>query len=251
MKALFNISNDQISINKQLWFHFYPGILITLFYIVLSPLLINKGLPGLAILLIAEIVILAPTGLSHLLVKGRKINGKISFKNVIGYTQKLSLKQYLKWSSIGFGLCLLVYMPLYPLGIFIRENVFAWLPPWYFNPNYGTENLNLLAKVFLFGILVDGFVGPIVEELFFRGYLLPRMAYLKKWAPILNGALFGLYHFWQPHNYLSIIGVGIVLSWVTWKTKNVYVGIIVHCTLNIIGAIGGYLAVSSGEIIAR
>ncbi len=67
----------------------------------------------------------------------------------------------------------------------------------------------------------------------------------------MNGALFGLYHLWQPHNYLGIIGVGIALSWVVWKTKNVFIGIIVHCKLNVIGALGEYLAASGGEMIAR
>ena len=140
---------------------------------------------------------------------------------------------------------------MYPIGLFFRENVFFWLPEWYFNPGYGTSDMNLVANVFLVGILVDGLVGPIVEELFFRGYLLPRMAYLKKWAPVLNGVLFGLYHFWQPHNYFAIMGVGIVLSWIVWKTKNVYVGIIVHCTLNILGAIMAYFAASGGVMISR
>ena len=101
------------------------------------------------------------------------------------------------------------------------------------------------------GIFIDGIVGPVVEELFFRGYLLPRMAYLKKWAPFVNGTLFGLYHFWQPHNYLAIIGIGIILSYIVWRKKNVYLGIIIHCTLNILGAIGGYLAATGGQIIAR
>jgi membrane protease YdiL (CAAX protease family) len=251
MKTTFNIAHDQITLNKQLWFHFYPGLLITIFYILVSPLLIENGLPGLAVLLIAEVAVLAPTGLTHMLIKGKILNGSFSLKHVIAYTEKLTWKQYLKWSLIGFGLCLLVYLPFYPVGIYLREQVFNWLPEWYFNPSYGTENIDLVAKVFLVGILIDGLIGPIVEELFFRGYLLPRMAFLKKWAPVVNGTLFGLYHFWQPHNYLGIIGVGIVLSFVVWKTRNVYVGIIIHCTMNIIGAIGGYMAASGGVLIDR
>jgi membrane protease YdiL (CAAX protease family) len=105
--------------------------------------------------------------------------------------------------------------------------------------------------MFLAGIVIDGLIAPVIEELFFRGYLLPRMAYLKHWAPIVNGTLFGLYHLWQPHNLPAIIGVGIVLSYVVWRKQNVWLGVFIHCTLNIVGAISGYLAASGGYVIPR
>ena len=77
------------------------------------------------------------------------------------------------------------------------------------------------------------------------------MVSLKKWAPVVNGTLFGLYHFWQPHNLLAISIVGIIISAVVWKKRNVYLGIFIHCTLNILGAISGYLAVTGGHMIVR
>jgi membrane protease YdiL (CAAX protease family) len=67
----------------------------------------------------------------------------------------------------------------------------------------------------------------------------------------VNGSLFGLYHFWQPHNLPALIGLGIVFSYAVWKTRNVYVGIAIHCTLNMVGALGGYLAAMNGTIIGR
>ncbi len=251
MDTKFDIKEDQLTFNTQLLYHFYPGLLITLFYLLVSPLIIDQGFPGLAVLLLAEVMILAPVGLTHLYAKGRNLNGITTLHHVIAYQSKLTFKKYLKWFLIGFGLCILVYFPLYPIGLFLRSSVFSWLPEWYFNPTYGTTDMQLISRIFLLGIFIDGLIGPIVEELFFRGYLLPRMEYLKKWAPVVNGVLFGLYHFWQPHNYLGIIGVGIVLSFVVWKTKNVYLGIIIHCTLNIIGAVMGYMAASGGVFIDR
>ncbi len=72
-----------------------------------------------------------------------------------------------------------------------------------------------------------------------------------KWAPVINGACFGLYHFWQPHNLIAVVAVGIVLSLVVWKTKNVWVGVAIHCLINVLGALGGYVAVMQGEMIVR
>ena len=41
-------------------------------------------------------------------------------------------------------------------------------------------------------------LGPVVEELYFRGHLLPRMQFAGRWAPLLHSVLFALYHFFTP-----------------------------------------------------
>ncbi|MCP4978792.1 MAG: CPBP family intramembrane metalloprotease [Maribacter sp.] len=251
MKVVFDINQDQITFRKQFVYHFYVGAIFLIAYIVIGKPIIDLGYPGLVALLVLEICILSPLVIIHLGWKGKQLNRKFSFRNVIAYTEKLSIGQYIKWSLIGFFGCLIIYIPLFPLGLYIKENVFQWLPKWYFDPNFGTDDTGLIANVFLFAIFIDGILAPVLEELFFRGYLLPRMAYLKKWAPIVNGIFFGLYHFWQPHNYLAIMGIGVVLSYIVWRKKNVYLGIFIHCTINIIGALGGYLAATGGQIIPR
>ncbi|NNF36514.1 MAG: CPBP family intramembrane metalloprotease [Saprospiraceae bacterium] len=242
---------DQIPFNKQVFNHFYVGIVITIFYVWISPLVINAGMPGFSVLLIAEIGILLPLVVAHLWRSSKKYDTGINSIELIPYRKKISPKKFLLWTLAGLLGCIVIYIPLFPIGLYLRESIFGWLPEWYFNPTYGTENIDLIAKVFLAGILIDGFIGPVAEEIFFRGYLLPRMAYLKKWAPIVNGVMFGLYHFWQPHNLIALIAIGILLSYVVWKTKNVYLGIAIHCTLNILGGLGGYMAVMSGTMIGR
>lgn len=248
----FDILDDQITFRKLLWYHLYMGIPLTLIYIILSRVVvIDFELPGFAPLLAVELLILAPISFTHLYLKGKELNGNFSFRNVIAYKEKLALGQYLKWSVIGITGCILCYAPMYPIGLYLKENLFYWLPEWYFDPTFGTDNMVLIANTFLVAIIIDGLIGPIAEELFFRGYLLPRMTYLKKWAPILNGILFGLYHFWQPHNLLAVSLVGVVISYIVWKKRNVYLGIIIHCSLNILGAFSGYLAATGGHIIPR
>jgi len=44
----------------------------------------------------------------------------------------------------------------------------------------------------LLGLAVNGFVAPITEELYLRGYLLPRISRFKVWAPLINGGLHSL-----------------------------------------------------------
>ncbi len=247
MKTLEN----QLPIPRLILYHFYAGILITAFYIWLSPHVIAAGLPGLSVLLMAELFVLTPVVGGHLLWLGRRVNGRYSLKNIVLFRRSMPWKQFTLWVLGGMVVSVIIYIPLYPLGLHLRATIFSWLPEWYFNPSFGTDNTQLIAQMFLLAILIDGFVGPIVEELFFRGYLLPRMAYLKSWAPILNGVMFGLYHFWQPHNLIAVCAMGVILSWIVWKTKNVYLGIAIHCAMNVLGAIGGYLAVSGGVMIGR
>lgn len=231
--------------------HLYIGVIVTVFYVLVGPLIVAQGYPGLAPLLVAELFVLAPIVTLHLLIRAKQLTGRYDLATVIVYTHKISMRSMVLWSLGGIVLVFLVYAPLYPVGTFFRNSVFAWLPKWYFDPGFGSTDAALVAKIFLIAIVVDGLVGPIAEELFFRGYLLARMEHLKSWAPVLNGALFGIYHFWQPHNLVALIGVGIVLSYIVWKTKNVYLGIIIHCAINVLGAIGGYLAASEGVLIDR
>lgn len=227
------------------------GVLITAVYVVIAPGFVAHGYPGIGSLLFVELFVLAPLVTAHLLVMARKLNRSWSLDNVILNREPIGRKSFLLWYGLGLVAIFGTYIPLYPVGLVVREELFAWLPAWYFNPGYGTTDLGLLANLFLVGILVDGLIAPTLEEVFFRGYLLPRMAYLKAWAPLVNGAFFGLYHFWQPHNLIALVVVGIILSCVVWKTRNVYLGIALHCTINVLGAVAGYFAVVNGIDIAR
>jgi len=243
--------STQIPFSRQLINHFYVGIAITLFYLWVSPRIIAAGYPGLYVLLLAELLILLPLVSFHLIWSSKKLYGQFRFSQVIPFTEKLPWKTFLIWAIGGIIACFLIYIPMYPLGLFFRESLFSWLPEWYFNPSFGAASTKSLANAFLIAIAIDGILGPVAEELFFRGYLLPRMAYLKKWAPVVNGVLFGLYHFWQPHNLVALIAIGIILSYLVWKKRNVYLGIAIHCAINLAGAVFGYLAVMNGTMIGR
>ena len=148
VESNFDLQLDQIPLKKQLIFHFYPGLVILLFYIAFARYVIDLGYPGLTALLIAELLILAPIGLAHLARKGIALNGKLSFKNVIAYKNKLSFWQYFKWSFLGIIGCSLVYIPLFPVGLYIKETFFFWLPEWYFDPGFGTKDMDLVGKKF-------------------------------------------------------------------------------------------------------
>ena len=70
----------------------------------------------------------------------------------------------------------------------------------------------------LFGLLVNGLAAPVVEELYFRGYLLPRIPLSRGWAPLLNAALFSLYHLFSPWQNLARTAAVVPIAYaVSWK----------------------------------
>ena len=87
------------------------------------------------------------------------------------------------------------------------------------------------------GLLLSGFGASVVEELYFRGYLLPRISRLKMLAPLMNVALFSVYHFFSPWQFPVIFLAFLPIVYVVYIKKNIYLGIIVHCLLNGIGVL--------------
>ena len=87
-------------------------------------------------------------------------------------------------------------------------------------------------------LILSGIASPFVEELYFRGFLLPRMeGYAKKWAPFLNTVLFSLYYLFSPwENLIRIVGL-YSLVYAVWRKRDIRIGIFTHVVLNMIGGI--------------
>jgi uncharacterized protein len=82
-----------------------------------------------------------------------------------------------------------------------------------------------------FALLVSvSFLAPWVEELFFRGLLLPRMRKVCgriDW--VVNGAMFGLYHLHQPWSMpASILDGALAQAFPTKWYQSTWMGLITH-----------------------
>ncbi len=101
----------------------------------------------------------------------------------------------LAWSAI-------FYMLIYPpLDAFFIENVFSWLPDAFFLvEDFSRYSTGALVITWVLGFVVNAVAGPMAEEMYFRGYLLPRISRFGVWAPLVNTVLFTIYHFFTPPN---------------------------------------------------
>ncbi len=92
------------------------------------------------------------------------------------------------------------------------------------------EGLNPIAM-----LIAGGFIGPICEEIIFRGVILEGLT--KRYNPIkaiiFSALIFGLIHM-QPLQVMGTFFAGLILGWIYVKTKSLWVVIVLHVINNII-----------------
>jgi hypothetical protein len=241
-------ATEQLALPALLGLFLVPGALMTVVYVVIAPFIETAGFPPIAALLVAILIVLVPVELGVILRAGR--DHPLRIRSVVPYRRPLPVRDWV-WlvpvlivaAFVGFGLS----MAIEPTLI---DGLFGWLPDWFVRPidpdrvgDYSREAWLVTLAAYL---VLNGYVGPIVEELYFRGYLLPRMEWMGRWAPLVNVSLFSVYHFWSPWQVLGrILGLGPTVYAVRWK-ENVYLGMVVHCSLNTLGII-----LIGGQVLGR
>ena len=121
------------------------------------------------------------------------------------------------------------------------NHVLPWLPGWFsfddLTTNVGHYSKTALDVTIAIGFVFNGIVGPIVEEMYFRGYLLPRMQSTGRWAPLVNSVLFSLYHLFSPWQNVTRILAVVPFVYAVWWRRNISIGMVTHCILNTVGMI--------------
>jgi hypothetical protein len=221
-----------------LFLHLAPGVLIFLFYLASAPLLMARGYPPVAAMLLAIAIVAIPLELGELIRRGLRQNGRLSLRGVVTLRGRMPAWQVLVF-TLGFLLAaLLISAAASPIDNLLASALSGWLPGWFFLQrieSYAGYSRSVLQTVLIVNLLLNGLAAPLVEELYFRGFLLPRLAGLGRWAPLVNALLFTLYHFWQLYAYPSIFLTLLPLIWLTWRKQNIYLAIFGHSTINILG----------------
>lgn len=224
------------SLPRSLTLHLLPGALCTVFFSLSGPLLESIDAPAFLAIFLGIGLLIIPMELGWLLIEARRQNGSFSLEGIVLNREPMSRRKYLAFIVPGTLWIWFVYIVLAPpVDRFFIQRFFDWVPSWFvtglsYAPTQYAKPILVLTAVM--ALILNGIIAPIVEELYFRGYLLPRLSYLGLWGPLLCGLLFSLSHFFTPwENPIRLLVVLPLVYLVTW-TRNIYWGMIVHVANN-------------------
>jgi membrane protease YdiL (CAAX protease family) len=233
--------DDQHPLARSVALHLVPGVALLASYVLLAPLVERLGFPTIFAASLSILFVLVPLELGYLLYQGRRRNGRMSLAGIVRYREPMPIWQY------ALFVPLLIFWYLAATSAWQEvmpalEGALSWLPDWAINPlpadHPGAQHAApILITVAIFRVACTGIIAPVVEEMYFRGYLLPRIERLGFWAPVIGAVFFSFQHLWTP-----LLDPGRVIAWLpavylVWRKRNIYLGIIVHLALNLASVI--------------
>lgn len=226
---------------------FIPTIVLSLSYLILGQFC---KIPHILLFCILGTVTLVPIELGIILSASKREFGTYSLKSAFVGQEKIAIWKVLIIAFVFFGVAGLLSAFIAPIEnqsfAEMRTGVLDKLPTGFDWTNY--EYLKSFSKPILiltcvyYGIF-NVLLGPITEELFFRGYLTSHYEKQSLFTPILIAILFSLYHFWLPFNNVFRILAFTPVAYVAYRKKNMYISICFHCFCNLFSVVGFAIAV--------
>ena len=242
------VNAEQHALGLSVLLHLAPGAALTGFVIAANAAL---GVEPLLALLIGILVVLAPLELGYLALYAHRTTGSWSPLAAVDYRARVPWKQLsLTVAALAAWMLLLVAVSLVVIDEWLADSVFAWLPEAIVTMatvEGGEETMStaaLLTFLVLF-FITNGLVGPITEELYFRGHLLPRIDRYGRGAPLLNTVLFPLYQFHTPWRWPVILLGYLPICIASWRKRSLWIGLGAHLLVNnifVLMMLASYLA---------
>ena len=227
---------EQHSAARTIVLHLLPGVLIFVFFVAVAPLLWRIGFPPVMTVYLASVFVLVPFELGYLVYQARRRG--TSLGNIVLYRQPMPRGRFVLLVGALFVWGFIIAAPLSPLDSLVSENLFSWIPVW-LDVRYGLMgefarfSTAALLITWAFGLIVNVIVAPVVEEMYFRGYLLPRISRFGAWAPLINTVLFSLYHFFNPFQIVSRTISFLPVVYAAWWKQSIYLSMTVHVLFNL------------------
>lgn len=231
---------EKHSAPQSIILHLLPGILVGGFYFLARKPVINLGFPSIFALFLAFALVLVPVELGYLFVQGKKTTGRYTLRGIISYRNPILWWQYIGWPIIIVTVIGIIFSALKPIDAFIQEKLFFWMPD--LNSGLdGNYSRTVLIITYAMSLIFNVFLAPLVEELYFRGYLLPRIN--GRFAILFHSFLFAAIHVFTPWMMITRT-LGLLPLVFGVKNLNIYVGMIVHILCNSVDFIAGMVFIS-------
>ena len=150
-----------------------------------------------------------------------------------------------EWSTLGLGCGLLIASYIIILGHNLLLTLLGV-------DTQGDQILQLFAALDspIWFILVGVIFAPIIEELFFRGFLFQGFRQRYGWVSgaFLSSAIFGGAHL-DPVALIPTFILGFLLAYMYHRSNSVWPGIIIHVLVNAMGLCAAYAATQMPNLI--
>lgn len=221
---------------------FLPTIVLSTLYLVVG--YFCKVIPHLLLFCLIGCVTMFPIELGIVLAASKTEYGRYSLESAFVGNKKVAFWKIFIIVMVLFGvagLCSALIAPLESnLFLGIKQSLFEILPAGFdwtdmeYLKSFSRPVLILTCVVyFIFNV----FIGPLTEEIYFRGYLTSHYEKQTIGTPILVVILFSLYHFWMPFSNIFRILTFLPASIAAYKTKNIYISMGFHCMCNLFSVI--------------
>jgi uncharacterized protein len=163
---------------------------------------------------------------------------------VLRYADKLSLRESFAFLGLNrvdwrglfrvlpgfcvvFALLSIPYMRFIwtPLQSYLQTVPLLRVPAYSIFQQDVSNNIYSFPPIALAFLFIGNFLG---EELYFRGYLMKKTAFLGRWNWTVNSLLFALYHLWQIPQTWPLIVMVLAFGLLMWLRKDLYVMVLFH-----------------------
>lgn len=238
-------NSEQHPLSLSIVLHLLPGILIGAIFFLLAPIVQRNGLPSIWAHGIADLVTLVPFVFGLLYYEGYKKNGRLSLDGVVLYREPIPWWQYLIFVPLLLAAGALIPL-LEPVSNKIFQELFSWWPAVYnLLPDLSLYSRSTLVSTLIFQFVVIAIIAPITEEIYFRGYLLPRLSRFGFWAAPIHAILFALFHVWTPWLAVARVVGLIPFTLIVQRKRNIYIAIIMHIIINMLDLTTGVMLLLS------
>ena len=124
------------------------------------------------------------------LIRVKKQENKNSIQEINGFTDKISTGKLILYSVGLVFFAFLIWGATQPVNTVITERLLFWLPEWFTEQDFNHYATDKIIITLILNLVLNGFLAPYVEEIYFRGYLLSRMVAWGKYAFVVNALSF-------------------------------------------------------------
>jgi membrane protease YdiL (CAAX protease family) len=225
---------ERQSLRKSIFLHLAPGVPFTLIFFLVAWLINQIGGSAYLAIIICVPLVLAPVEVGILIAERKKLGWTWRSIIIPHGSHQVSISDIL----ISVVTIYIIAQAASALVIPTRTLLMSVMSQYY--PSWAIVDSRLQGippYILWLGLFFSGLVAPIVEELYFRAYLLPRIPISGRWAPIVNAAFHSIYHFYTPWNIFTFFMGFLPLAYYVRLRGNLLPTIITHALFNSVGLI--------------